>query len=104
MSTTVIPATGNGDRVHGNAVVLTTGTFLRGTITIGLEQYPAGRMDDEPSIGLAKTLEDLGFAVGRLKTGELIQIQYKYVYFNSHTISSPIKHDNYKAKFEMYIY
>ena len=70
MSTTVLPPTGNGDRVHGNAVVLTTGTFLRGTITIGLEQYPAGRMDDEPSIGLAKTLEDLGFAVGRLKTGE----------------------------------
>ena len=57
--------------MHGKSVILTTGTFLRGTITIGLEKYAAGRMDDEPSIGLAKTLEDLGFAVGRLKTGEL---------------------------------
>lgn len=38
-------------------------------ILIGLETYPAGRLGDQPAIGLAQTLEKLGFAVGRLKTG-----------------------------------
>lgn len=38
-------------------------------IHIGLEMHPAGRLGDQPAIGLAHTLEKLGFAVGRLKTG-----------------------------------
>lgn len=69
----VLALIGNGDQVFGKTVVLTTGTFLRGTITIGLEKWSAGRLDDEPSIGLARTLEDLGFTVGRLKTGGLFR-------------------------------
>ncbi|KAJ6665840.1 hypothetical protein lerEdw1_001312 [Lerista edwardsae] len=60
---------GDGRRVHSGSVVLTTGTFLRGMILIGLEMHPAGRMGDQPSIGLAQTLENLGFTIGRLKTG-----------------------------------
>uniref|UniRef100_A0A670IBM3 5-taurinomethyluridine-[tRNA] synthase subunit MTO1, mitochondrial n=1 Tax=Podarcis muralis TaxID=64176 RepID=A0A670IBM3_PODMU len=59
----------DGRRVHAGSVVLTTGTFLRGMILIGLEMYPAGRMGDQPSVGLAQTLEKLGFTIGRLKTG-----------------------------------
>ncbi|XP_053142863.1 protein MTO1 homolog, mitochondrial isoform X2 [Hemicordylus capensis] len=59
----------NGRRVHAGSVILTTGTFLRGTVLIGLEMHPAGRMGDQPSIGLARTLEKLGFSIGRLKTG-----------------------------------
>ncbi|KAH0622088.1 hypothetical protein JD844_024052 [Phrynosoma platyrhinos] len=59
----------DGRQVHAGSVVLTTGTFLRGMILIGLEMYPAGRMGDQPSIGLAQTLEKLGFTIGRLKTG-----------------------------------
>ncbi len=51
------------------AVVLTTGTFLRGLIHIGERQIPAGRAGEAPAIGLARTLERLGFALGRLKTG-----------------------------------
>ncbi len=51
------------------AVVLTTGTFLRGLIHIGERQTPAGRVGEAPAIGLARTLEHLGFALGRLKTG-----------------------------------
>ena len=51
-------------------MVLTAGTFLRASITIGLEKMAAGRMGDQPAIGLAKTLEDIGFTMGRLKTGE----------------------------------
>ncbi|XP_074093427.1 5-taurinomethyluridine-[tRNA] synthase subunit MTO1, mitochondrial [Macrotis lagotis] len=59
----------DGRRVYADSVILTTGTFLRGMILIGLEKHPAGRLGDQPSIGLAQTLENLGFVVGRLKTG-----------------------------------
>ena len=51
------------------AVVLTTGTFLRGIIHRGEEKTPAGRVGEEPAIGMALTLEKLGFPLGRLKTG-----------------------------------
>ncbi|KAM6355055.1 5-taurinomethyluridine-[tRNA] synthase subunit MTO1, mitochondrial isoform 1-T3 [Podargus strigoides] len=60
---------GDGSTVHAGSVILTTGTFLRGVVLIGLERHPAGRLGDQPAIGLAQTLEKLGFAVGRLKTG-----------------------------------
>lgn len=55
--------------VRCKSVVITTGTFLRGQINIGLDVRPAGRMGDEPAIGLAKSLEDIGFKLSRLKTG-----------------------------------
>ena len=51
------------------AVVLTTGTFLRGLIHVGEHQEPGGRVGDKPSVGLAFTLKRLGFRLGRLKTG-----------------------------------
>ncbi len=51
------------------AVVLTTGTFLRGLIHIGERQIPAGRVGEAPALGLSRTLESAGFALGRLKTG-----------------------------------
>ena len=51
------------------AVVLTTGTFLRGLIHIGEQQIPAGRVGEAPSMGLSGTLERAGLALGRLKTG-----------------------------------
>lgn len=60
---------GTNERILGNSVVLTTGTFLRGLINIGLSVIPAGRMGDKPAIGLAQTLEKAGFSMGRLKTG-----------------------------------
>src|ERR1700733_12085718 len=59
-----------GGRVlTAGAVVLTTGTFLRGLIHIGERQIPAGRVGEAPAIGLSRTLERLGFSLGRLKTG-----------------------------------
>lgn len=61
---------GDGTKIFGDAVVITTGTFLKGQINIGLEKRPAGRLNDEPSIGLANTLDRLGFQIGRLKTGK----------------------------------
>ncbi len=59
----------DGRVLQGGAVVLTTGTFLRGLIHIGERQIPAGRVGEGPSVGLARALERLGLAMGRLKTG-----------------------------------
>lgn len=61
--------TQDGREIACRAVVLTTGTFLRGMIHRGDERTPAGRVGEEPTIGLAETLERFGFPLGRLKTG-----------------------------------
>ncbi|OEU50907.1 MAG: tRNA uridine(34) 5-carboxymethylaminomethyl synthesis enzyme MnmG [Desulfuromonadales bacterium C00003096] len=53
----------------GKTVVLTTGTFMRGLIHVGLQNYPGGRAGEPPSVGLSDHLRSLGFRVGRLKTG-----------------------------------
>lgn len=59
----------DGRVIRCGAVVLTTGTFLRGLIHIGDKKIPAGRVGEEPSIGLSGTLLRHGLALGRLKTG-----------------------------------
>lgn len=59
----------DGQMLHCGAVVLTTGTFLRGLIHIGTRTIAAGRMGEKPATGLSKTLLGQGFALGRLKTG-----------------------------------
>jgi tRNA uridine 5-carboxymethylaminomethyl modification enzyme len=59
----------DGSEVSAKAVVLTTGTFLRGVIHMGDQQRPAGRMGDRPSVPLADRLRALGLPLGRLKTG-----------------------------------
>jgi tRNA uridine 5-carboxymethylaminomethyl modification enzyme len=59
----------DGRVLAGGAVVLTTGTFLRGLIHIGERQIPAGRVGEAPSLGLSSTLQRAGMALGRLKTG-----------------------------------
>lgn len=61
--------TRSGIRFLGKTVVVTTGTFMRGLIHIGLNNYPGGRAGDLPSIGLSDQLKTIGFEVGRLKTG-----------------------------------
>lgn len=61
--------TDRGEHVKAGRVVLTTGTFLRGLIHLGEQNWPAGRIGEGPSVGLALTLERAGFALGRLKTG-----------------------------------
>jgi tRNA uridine 5-carboxymethylaminomethyl modification enzyme len=60
---------GDGRALAAPAVVLTTGTFLRGLIHIGDRQIPAGRVGEAPAIGLALSLDRLGLRLGRLKTG-----------------------------------
>lgn len=59
----------DGRTVLCGSVVLTTGTFLRGLIHIGDKKIPAGRMGEDPTLGLSATLERFGIKLGRLKTG-----------------------------------
>jgi tRNA uridine 5-carboxymethylaminomethyl modification enzyme len=58
-----------GRRLDAPSVVLTTGTFLRGRIHVGLRQEEAGRLGEAPAVALAERLEAMGFRMGRLKTG-----------------------------------
>ncbi len=61
--------TGDGRTLEAAAVVMTTGTFLRGLIHLGEKSWPAGRIGEPPPHGLSATLDRLGFRLGRLKTG-----------------------------------
>ena len=73
----------SGERVACSALVLTTGTFLRGVIHLGESKTPAGRIGDAPSIGLALTLEKFGFALSRLKTGTPPRLDGKTIAWGS---------------------
>jgi len=61
--------TRDGLRFAAETVVLTTGTFMRGLIHVGMSHYPGGRAGEPPSVGLSDALREIGFKVGRLKTG-----------------------------------
>ncbi len=61
--------TGSGETIAAPRVVVTAGTFLRGVVHVGSASHAAGRGDEAPSVGLARTLARLGFPRGRLKTG-----------------------------------
>src|SRR5205823_13340651 len=58
-----------GERFGGRRIILTTGTFLNGLIHVGGRNFCAGRAGDFAAHGLSESLADLGFNVGRLKTG-----------------------------------
>jgi tRNA uridine 5-carboxymethylaminomethyl modification enzyme len=74
--------TKGGVRFLGKTVILTTGTFMRGLIHIGLVNYPGGRAGDLPSIGLSERLMDYGFDVGRLKTGTPARLDGRTIDFS----------------------
>jgi tRNA uridine 5-carboxymethylaminomethyl modification enzyme len=61
--------TGLGYKIMGNAIILTSGTFLNGIIHIGEKQFGGGRMAESSSVGITTSLEKLGFESGRMKTG-----------------------------------
>lgn len=71
-----------GLRFRSKAVILTTGTFLRGLIHIGLTNFPAGRAGEFPSTGLSDSLEELGLKLGRLKTGTPPRLDAKTIDFS----------------------
>lgn len=72
----------SGMRFLATTVVVTTGTFMRGLIHIGLNNYPGGRAGDQPSIGLSDQLRSLGFCVGRLKTGTPARLDSRSINFS----------------------
>jgi tRNA uridine 5-carboxymethylaminomethyl modification enzyme len=59
----------DGRELPAGAVVITTGTFLRGLIHLGENNWPAGRVGEAPALGLSASFERAGFTLGRLKTG-----------------------------------
>ncbi len=73
----------DGRAIRCGAVVLTTGTFLRGLIHIGDKKIPAGRVGEEPSLGLSATLLRHGLALGRLKTGTPARLDGTTIDWNS---------------------
>jgi tRNA uridine 5-carboxymethylaminomethyl modification enzyme len=66
----------------GRAVVLTTGTFMRGLIHVGLNSYSGGRAGEPASEGLSDSLRELGFRVGRLKTGTPARLSARSIDFS----------------------
>ena len=70
-----------GQTYTSGAVVITTGTFLRGLIHRGDDRIPAGRVGEQPAIGLGNTLERLGFPLARLKTGTPARIDGRTINF-----------------------
>lgn len=73
----------DGRHISGGAAVLTTGTFLRGLIHIGNRKIPAGRVGEDPSLGLSATLERFGLRLGRLKTGTPARLDGKTIDWQS---------------------
>jgi tRNA uridine 5-carboxymethylaminomethyl modification enzyme len=71
-----------GVRYCSSAVIVTTGTFLKGLIHIGLAHYPSGRAGEFPSVGLSDSLRDLGFELGRLKTGTPARLNGRTIDFS----------------------
>ncbi|MEM8799452.1 MAG: tRNA uridine-5-carboxymethylaminomethyl(34) synthesis enzyme MnmG [Pseudomonadota bacterium] len=78
----------SGEALSAGAVVLTTGTFLRGMIHRGEDRIPAGRIGDAPSVGLARTLEKLDLHLGRLKTGTPPRLDGRTIDWNACEIQS----------------
>jgi tRNA uridine 5-carboxymethylaminomethyl modification enzyme len=75
----------DGTRIEGKAVILTPGTFLNGTIHIGLKSYPAGRANEPPSVDLAEQLKKLDLRVFRLKTGTPMRLDRDTIDWSSFT-------------------
>jgi tRNA uridine 5-carboxymethylaminomethyl modification enzyme len=74
-----------GEYYAAQSVILTTGTFLRGLIHIGLKNFSAGRMGDPPSIKLSQNLKKLGFRMGRFKTGTTPRLDGRTINFSKLT-------------------
>jgi len=77
--------TDSNGTLYCKAVILAPGTFMNGLVHIGLTHFPAGRMDEPPSIGLSGSLKRLGFRIGRLKTGTTPRLDGRTIDFSTLT-------------------
>ena len=77
--------TNMGVTFEARSVVLTNGTFLSGLIHIGAVQLPGGRISEAASYGLSEQLAQLGFTVGRMKTGTPVRIDGRSIHFDEST-------------------
>ncbi len=75
--------TEHGEQIRGNAVVLTTGTFLEGKIHVGRSKLSAGRAGERASSGLSESLRGLGLKMGRLKTGTCPRLDARSIRYDS---------------------
>jgi tRNA uridine 5-carboxymethylaminomethyl modification enzyme len=73
----------NDSEIRARAVVVTTGTFLRGVIHVGETRVEAGRVGEPPAIGISKALRDMGLSVGRLKTGTPPRLDRRSICFET---------------------
>jgi len=67
---------------HGKAVIVTTGTFLKGLMHVGQNQQSGGRAGEEAAMGLSGSLKELGLELGRLKTGTPPRLLRRSIYFS----------------------
>lgn len=72
----------DGRVINCRAIVLTSGTFLRGLIHIGDKKIPAGRSGEAPALGLSESLEEIGFDLGRLKTGTPARLDGRTIHWD----------------------
>jgi tRNA uridine 5-carboxymethylaminomethyl modification enzyme len=80
--------TGDGERIAAGAVILTSGTFLKGLIHVGLNHFPAGRAGEASAEHLSDCMRDLGFEVGRLKTGTPPRLDRDTIDFSAMAVQS----------------
>ncbi len=89
------------EQILTKAVVVATGTFLDGLVHIGMKNFPAGRLGDAPSKGLAAWFKEHGFAVGRMKTGTVPRLDSNTINYaeleNQHS-DYPPAHFSYSAQ------
>jgi len=75
--------TATGESFLAKTVILTTGTFLKGLMHIGLSSFPGGREGDPPANELSKSLKNLGFDVQRLKTGTCARLDGRTIDYSN---------------------
>ena len=68
--------------IRVQAVVVATGTFLNGLIHVGLKHFPAGRMGDSPSVSLSAWFKEMGFQMGRMKTGTVPRLHSHSIHYD----------------------
>lgn len=81
-----------GERIGCRAAILTAGTFLNGLIHIGMTKYPAGRAGEFAATGLSESLRELGFEIGRMKTGTCPRLDHDTIDFSKTAIQPGDEH------------